>query len=381
MSIRERRHIAINALHIAWGVNAGTETYLSNIISPWYESAPPGAEFTLFCQAAPAWWRGDREYFRVRVISNARSLWRRILLEQCILPLFYYSKYDLVFHPGYVGSWLARVPQVVTIHDAFAWVCPKEVGKAKEVYWKTLIPASARKADLIIADTFATANDIARFCHVRPEKICVVHLAGGHLGDLVPDSAIFQKLRISAGDYFHSVGVFKEIKNPWRILRAYRRYRTECVSSPPKKLVMVGHVGGKRALLIENSARAEPGVILAGRISDNELAALYRHSAGLVFPSLYEGFGLPVLEAQRLGCPVITSNVSCMPEVAGNGAVLVDPMKEEEISSALVSWHHAKPNDLIGRGVANADKFSWTLASESTLTLLMDVLRRRESVR
>jgi glycosyltransferase involved in cell wall biosynthesis len=376
-SIKPKR-IAINALHMAWGVNAGTATYLSNILLPWYESAPPGVEFTLICQVQPEWWRGDRSHFRIHVNEKGRRLVLRFLFEQLILPFSYYPRFALVFHPGYVGSLLARVPQVVTIHDAFAWVCPKEVGRIKTMYWKSLIPASAKRASQIIADTRVTANDVSRFCAIPRDKIRVVHLAGGHLSDLLPDSGIFERLGIVAEEFFHCVGIFKELKNPWRILEAYRRYRETCGSEHPKKLVMVGHIGGASAERIEGSARLMPGVVIAGRISDNELAALYLRSAGLIFASLYEGFGLPILESQRLGCPVITSNLSCMPEVAGEGAILVDPTSVDDIRNALLALCKEKPDALIALGRQNAGTFSWDIASQDTLAVLMDVLAWNE---
>jgi glycosyltransferase involved in cell wall biosynthesis len=373
----EMPNIAINALHMAWNVNAGTATYLSNIIRPWYESADSGLHFTLICQAPPDWWIGDMGHFKLKVIPQGRRLAWRFPIEQLILPFTLYSKFDLIFHPGYIGSLLARVPQVVTIHDAFAWVRPKEVGKIKTIYWKTLIPAAAKRATQIIADTLVTASDISRYCSIPRDKIRVVHLAGGHLSRLSPDSEILSKLGIAGGEFFHCVGIFKDLKNPWNILSAYRHYRQTCGLERPKDLVMVGHIGGKGAKAIENEARHVPGVVIAGRISDNELAALYLNSAGLIFASLYEGFGLPILESQELGCPVITSNLSCMPEVAGKGAILADPSDVDEICKALIALDNGKPKMLVALGQENAESFSWTKASEETLSVLKGALQKR----
>jgi glycosyltransferase involved in cell wall biosynthesis len=376
---RNPRHVAINALHMAWGVNAGTETYLSNIVYPWYVKAPPDIIFTIICQAIPPWWQGERNHFKIRVFTSARRLFGRALLEQIVLPLEVYPDFDLIFHPGYVGSLYTSVAQLITIHDAFAWIRPKEVGLAKSMYWKMLIPASARNARQIIVDTAATATDISKHCSIPLRKISVVHLAGGHLSSIEPDVKLLTKLSIAAGDYFHSVGVFKDLKNPWRILDAYRQYRERCGDSGnPKQLVMAGYIGGKNAVAIEKAARGQPGVVVAGRVSDNELAALYIHSAGLIFPSLYEGFGLPILEAQRLECPVVTSNLSCMPEVAGKGAIFVDPTNIGEITAAFLLLGAGKPARIVELGKENAGSFSWAKASITTLGLVNEVLSHTE---
>ena len=362
---------------MAWGVNAGTSTYLTNIVKPWYELPSPGLCFTLLCQATPEWWQGERSHFTIRIFKRASSLGWRVLYEQVLFPLFRYKSFNLVFHPGYVGCLYGSVPQVVTIHDAFAWVRPKEVGRSKVLYWKTLIPRSARRADRIIADTQVTADDVARFCGISRRKIRVVHLAGGHLSQITPDFDVLGRLGIAESEYFHCVGIFKDLKNPWRIMNAYERYRDQTGSSRPKDLVMVGHIGGKNGIEVAAAARGRPGIIVGARIADSELAALYLRSSGLVFASLYEGFGLPILEAQRLGCPVITSDLSCMPEVAGAGAILVDPDSEESISNAMLALDAGKPGDLIAAGEKNAASFSWAKASAITRDLLLDAMQQR----
>jgi len=370
--LRRQKRIGINALHLAWGVNAGTETYLTNVALPWYESRSHEVRFTLFAQSSPPWWQGERDHFKLVLLPAAKRMWKRIALEQLLLPFSAYKELDLVFHPGYVGSRLARVRQVVTIHDAFAWLFPREIGRARSIYWRTFIPGAARRCVRVIADTRASAADIETFCHISSSNIDVVHLAGGHLDAVVSDGGVLTRLGLSEGEYFHCVGIFKEIKNPWRTLDAYREYRSKCADANPKKLVLVGYVGGSSAARIQQTLGADPGVVIAGRIPDAELAALYAHSAGLVFASLYEGFGLPILEAQRLGCPVLTSNRSCMPEVAGDGAILVDPLDVPDIARGLLALGAGGHADLVALGRDNVRRFSWEAASRATFRIVVD---------
>jgi len=138
-------------------------------------------------------------------------------------------------------------------------------------------------------------------------------------------------------------------------------------------LVLVGHIGGKSGRRILAAASCIPGVMVAGRINDEELAAIYENSAGLIFPSLYEGFGIPILEAQSLGCPVVTASVSSMPEVAGDGAILVNRFNIEDISCAMVDLGRDTPSCLQQEGKKNIERFSWQKASDETLFLIKSI--------
>ena len=369
-------HIGINALHIKWGVNAGTETYLSSVVYPWYQGSIDSVRFTLICSHPPSWWQGEKQHFRLLKYPLATLLIGRIWLEQAVLPLTIHQKLDVLFHPGYVGSLLNNTKQVITVHDQFAWLFPREIGLPRTLYWKTFIPLTSRKADRVIAVSKNTAKDISRFCKISPSKISVIYEAGNHLQKLSDSSSILEVLALQPKDYFICVGFFKEIKNPWRILEAYKRYVSDIPQEYRRKLVLVGYSKGKQSKRIADVARSIEGVIDAGRVSDYELKTLLKESSGLVYSSLYEGFGIPILEAQSLNCPVITSDVSSMPEVAGKGAILVDPYSVEEICNALTQISVTYPIDIIQRGRENLERFSWSRTSQETLDLLVNVAHK-----
>ena len=127
-----------------------------------------------------------------------------------------------------------------------------------------------------------------------------------------------------------------------------------------------------------NFKRQNADIIFTGYISKEDKAALYSGATCLVYPSLYEGFGLPVLEAMKCGCPVLTSNISSLPEVAGQAAILVDPLDVEEIARGLgeVINNQEKREDLINKGFAQAKKFSWEKAAKETLKAYETVAKR-----
>ena len=241
------------------------------------------------------------------------------------------------------------------------------------------MPWGIRLCDRVITVSESTANDLRTYLTVPPGKLVTIHEGGGRLDGVDSDLSVRSQLSLEAGRFFLCVGFFKDIKNPWRILSAYRAYR-EVAGAEVLPLVCTGAVVGHRARRIERAARATPGVRLAGRVSDSALAALYRSATALVFPSLYEGFGLPILEAQSLGCPVITSSVSSMPEVAGSGAILVNPLDEGAIRNALLHLHRPDIRErLIALGRRNRKRFSWERASKETWRLLLEVAQNGRS--
>jgi len=203
-------------------------------------------------------------------------------------------------------------------------------------------------------------------------KIEVIH-EGALQYDIIQSSNILIKNKIIKKEYFHCVGFFKEIKNPFRILEAFQVYKNR-VPRSRVKLVLAGHVGGVSGRKILDIAKSKKDVIYVGRISDSELKTLSQHSLGLVFPSLYEGFGIPILEAQAYGCPVVTANVSSMPEVAGDGAIIVNPLDVNEIANAFKQMECENTSELINYGYKNILRFSWHKASLETMNVLKETL-------
>lgn len=367
--------IGVNALYLNYGANGGTETYFNNIVRPWYESEQNNVCILLLVNSYPAWWGGEKNWFKIKLFPKANNIINRLITEQFIYPLFLSGKIDLLFNLGYVGSLLLTCPQVNTIHDTFAWVYPKEIGFYKVVYWRCFIPPTARIAKKIIAVSKSTAKDIVKYCGISNDKIAVIH-EGGLQFSTSQHTKILEKYNILPKSFFHCVGFFKGIKNPYRIIEAFRAYKLKEPLSKVK-LVLAGHVGDKKGMRILHFAENIKDVIYVGRISDSDLKVLYKNSLGLIFPSLYEGFGIPILEAQEYGCAVVTANVSSMPEVAGDGAILVNPLDVDGIANALKYLEFEDTCGLIDLGYKNVSRFSWRKASDQTMNALKSSLASR----
>lgn len=367
-------NIIVNALFVRPGINGGTETYCNEICRRWYENSDhsSGTSFTHFCTSRPEWGSADRPGYQFIETGSAQGRVSRIVFEQFRLPRII-KKGSVVFSPGYVGLLSKRHAQVITVHDAYAWTQPEKAGRLRTQYWRLMIPATIRRAKAVIAVSHSTARDLATCLHLSESVIEVVHEAGNHVHRCREDPEVIRSANPDSNGYLLAVGIFKRVKNPERILHSYIEYRERCVASGlrPRDLVLCGRALGSYASALAMHAISIDGIRLLGRVDDASLKSLYMHASGLIFVSLYEGFGLPILEAQELRCPVVTGNCSSMPEVAGKGAIVVPVDDPSAIASAMIQLHDRDIVESLRRdGFENCTGFDWDRSANKTLEIL-----------
>ncbi|MDD3925035.1 MAG: glycosyltransferase family 1 protein [bacterium] len=295
----------------------------------------------------------------------------RIIWEQAALPgLIRRLKTDVFHAPGFVLPLAAATPSVLTIFDMTFFSHSDKHELVKQVYFKHLIPPSAKKADIIITISESASEEIQRYLDVDAGKIRVTCLAAGSMFHPRNPDSVKETLRSLdlPGRFILSVGTLEPRKNIPALLEAYADLPDSLRSSYP--LVLAGKAGWGReslqdradALGIRNRLR------FTGYLTDDQLADLYAAASLFVYPSLYEGFGLPVLEAMASGTPVLTSSVSSMPEVAGDAALLVDPNDRGAISRGIVTvlTDPALSEEMIARGLERAAQFSWEKTAAET---------------
>lgn len=272
-----------------------------------------------------------------------------------------------VFHAwDYLQPPAAKAKLVTTIHDLTALKFPMYHHSLTVEAQKNRLKWVRREAQMIIADSKSAKEDIMELLGIPEKKIAVIYLAAAEnykqfqqLGDeprLVEIIRVRKKYGIT-GDYFLSVGTVEPRKNLKRVMEAFTISREKL---GVQTMVVAGRAGwGEQLMPMEN-------VLLLGKIQNEDLPALYAGAAALVYPSLYEGFGLPLLEAMSVGCPVIASEISSLAEVAGKAGVLVEPEKVESIAAGmgLVLENRRK---FIELGYKQAEKFSWQKTAEETL--------------
>lgn len=266
---------------------------------------------------------------------------------------------------------------VVTIHDLIplldepAWANPHERN-----YYRETIASILRKSSAIIADSGSTKNSITERFRWCEEKIRVIPLAAGpQFTEKPADRSLLAKYGLADGEkpFMISVGVFSERKNVPFFLEAFAALPKETRES--MNILLTGNRRKNKPYpqILDCIARKrlEKNVHIVPNIPQNDLITLYSMARCLVFPSLYEGFGLPVLEAMQCGCPVITSNASSLPEVAGDAAVYIDPRDPASLLAALqkVLGDEVVRKKLKVDGLARAAVFSW----ERTATMTHDV--------
>ena len=349
----------------------GTERYSREVVEAMLRSG--GHRFRLYTRA-PILDAGAAE---VVVIPRAR-LWTHLGLG----PEVGRRPPDALFIPAHVlpiGVGLARRPRaVVTVHDLGYRYFPSAHPLRQRLYLDVGTWFSARRAAAIAADSRACAVDLTRFYGIAPEKITVAYpgpipsvtLAPGRRG------AILAELGLADRAFVLFVGTLQPRKNLRRLLLAMALPALAQVD-----LVVAGGRGwgGEDLEAVAREAGLGARAHFLGYVSDETKAALLQGARGLAMPSLHEGFGFPVLEAQMAGTPVVASNTSSLPEAAGNGAILVDPLDPAAIAAglAVAVGDDAVRVDLIARGRVNVDRFSWDTCARQILSLLVPEGSRR----
>ncbi len=288
--------------------------------------------------------------------------------------------FDLFHGLNFVLPPLARAVGVVTVHDLNFMVDPRWVPGRLGRFLRRAVPASVRRAGLVVADSRATAADIVRFLKVDPNVIRVVY--GGVDPPETPDPAaenLLEAFGLEPG-YILFIGRVEPRKNLPGLIAAYNllRQKYPAITRP---LVIVGAPGW----LYDDFLAALGASPFRGDIrwlrglSDSQVAALLSRAGVLVYPSFYEGFGLPVLEAMAAGVPVVTSNRASLPEVAGDAAWLVDPEDPAAIADAVreALTDEAARARAVAAGRERAAKFTWEAAAETLLGVYREVLGGR----
>jgi glycosyltransferase involved in cell wall biosynthesis len=267
---------------------------------------------------------------------------------------------------------------VVTIHDLITRIFPRTFPIKQRLVQNTLLPFILSKADKISVDSLSTKNDVMKFYPKYAEKIKVIY--EGVEPRFYPRTKdevieILEKYKIHF-KYFLFLGTLEPRKNIVRLIEAFIKLKREGNVEP--KLVITGRKGWLYKEILEKIQQSSlsQDIVFTGFVDDEDLPYLYSGAEMFLYPSLYEGFGLPVLEAMACGTPVITSNLSSLPEVAGEAGILIDPLKVEEIFLAMEKLSKDKElrEELQKKGLERAKLFSWKRAAKETLELYKEML-------
>lgn len=373
----KQKLIGIDASRAALGRRTGTEAYATHLIR---ELIPLAAEREhrlrlYFNQAPPAELFATGSHVETVVIPFAR-LWTHIRLAREL----HQRPTDLFFTPAHVIPLSYRGPAVATVHDLGFHYFPRAHTRFQRFYLRWSTGHNARRSRQLLADSQATRDDLQRFYNVAPERVSVVYPGIDPLLEPVQHPEILQEVQKRFGikeRYLLYLGTIQPRKNIERLVEAYVQ------SGVQIPLLLAGQAGWLADPILaaiarhQHASQAGQRIQLAGYIAEEDKAALLSGATALLFPSLYEGFGFPILEAQRCHTAVLCANNSSQPEVAGDAALLVDAEDTGAICDGIrrLVDDSALRQKLVKAGEQNVKRFDWKQAA----TAVMDILEQAAS--
>ncbi|MGI8801899.1 MAG: glycosyltransferase family 4 protein [Solirubrobacteraceae bacterium] len=374
-----RAHVGLNLVFLVPGETGGMEVAARELIVALVAQAPE-VRFTAFVnrEAAAAgggpW--GDL-IPQVVVPVHARSRVQWVAGEQTLLPaLAGRAGLDVLHSLGSTAPGWSAARRVVTIHDLIYLRFPAAHAGIRDLGMRVLVPLAARRADLVIADSESTRADLIGELGLAREKVEVIPLGLGRVQRIAGLDAQATRARFGLGD--RRVVLSLSAKRPHKNLGALIGALGRIAPERRPVLVLPGYSTWHESELRERAAAAgvSDDVRFVSWLEDSELEGLWGVSDAFVFPSLYEGFGLPVLEAMARGVPVACSDRSSLPEVAGGAALLFDPDREDAIAGAIdrLLDDPGEARRLRAAGIARAAEFTWERAARETLAVYARVL-------
>jgi glycosyltransferase involved in cell wall biosynthesis len=338
-------------------------------LAAWLPRVAPAERFTVFrARRGRQPWAPPAGVRQRRLLTPPHHRW-----EQVLLPLeLATERLDLLHGPDFLVPRRRRCPAVVTVHD-LAFLRYPEILTAESRRYYSQVRDVVAGVELVIADSRHTAADVQELLGVPAARVRVVHLAPtpAPAADAAAVAALRQRYELD-GPFLLYVGTLEPRKNLGVLLRAFERVGP----AEPARLVLAGPRGWLDEPIVTQAARLGERVRLLGRVPAGDLGALYAAATAFVFPSLYEGFGLPPLEAMAAGTPVVAARTSSLPEVLGGAALYVAPDDEEGLGEALreVLGDAALRARLRDRGLARAAEFSWERTAAATLAVYREAV-------
>jgi len=344
---------------------SGTGVYTWSLVEQL--AAEPDVDLVVFSRGGRL---GIEQDDRVRVVPlpDFGSIVTRIGWEQTRLGRLAAAEgVDVLWSPGYVGPLRPRVTSVVTIHDMYYATFPEALSSTRRLYYRLCVPRSAKAAAAVIAVSQSTADDIAKYVDGIDSRIHTIHEAPR-------DLPYGREPRLRSRPYFLVTASVTKNKN------------IESVESALKLMVGAGHdvevvvAGGDPFGILGDVMQASPvadRLVLEIAISDDELVSLLKGAVGLLAPSHYEGFNLPVLEAQMAGTPVIASSAGALAEVLRDSSLTIDPDDPQTLAAAMTALldDDQLRLELAAKGAKNVQRFSWSRAARELVDVVEAVVR------
>jgi glycosyltransferase involved in cell wall biosynthesis len=293
--------------------------------------------------------------------SNNFLIW-----EQVELPFYLFKKNNpLLLNFTGLGP-IFYSNKIITIHDLSFWINPNWFSKSYSFYYKIFTPISAKNSKRIFTVSEFSKNEISRLLKINTRHINVLYNAPFNINK----KSISREIRSNERPFFLTVSSLDPRKNLISLIKAFKELdldiELKIVGSPNNRIFSKQNVG---------SSEVPSNIYFTGYLKDKDLINLYQTALGFIYPSLYEGFGLPPVEAMSYGCPVITSNRTSLPEVCNDAALYIDPLDIEDIKSSIIKIYKDEGlrNSLVKKGFYNIERFSWDKSAKTVLKLVKEL--------
>lgn len=370
----------------------GISEYAFQLLSRFAQYQVSGIKYQVYLKSEPLpHLPKENKNWQYRVLKPGK-LWTQWRLP---LDLFWNNpKPDVFFSPTHYAPRFSPVPTVVSVMDLSYLYFPELFNKSDLLQLKSWTKYSVKQARKILTISNSSKDDIIKEYKVASKNVVVTHLGIKEPVSFTPHIYSMNELQAKYGlsdNYILFVGTLQPRKNIKRLIEAFskvikssiRQAQDKNVESQKEKdleLVIVGRRGWLYEEILETPKKLgiEDRVKFLENVADDELPYFYKNAICFVLPSLYEGFGLPVLEAMKQGCPVITSNISSLPEAGGDAALYVDPEDIDDIAKKITQLVKDEKlrKELIEKGRAQVKKFSWEKTAKETLAVLEEVAKQ-----
>lgn len=289
-------------------------------------------------------------------------LWEQLILSRI-------SREELLLNLCNTGPILKR-NQVTIIHDVAVYANPNTFSKAFRIWYKIMFKAMAIFTKKIVTISKFSKSELIKYLSIPEERLGIISEGKEQILRIKPDYSILNRYKLKNKSYLLAVGSLNPNKNFNAIIKAAK--------SLPKNLKLVIAGGSNSKVFRSDLKQSEVDAIFVGYITDEELKALYENAFCFIYPSFYEGFGLPPLEAMACGCPVISSNTSSLPEICNDAVIYIDPYQPQQIVEQInrMLLDPSLRNEIIIKGLKQAEKFSWKKALQELFWYIEEVLAK-----
>jgi len=351
----------------------GVSVYTQNLLYWFQKWAKKDLVFKIFLRHKPLeTLPQETDYFKYQVIKG-NFLWSQLFLP---LNLYFLNKIDVFFSPAHYAPRFCPSSLVVTIHDLSYFYYPEEFLKKDLYQLKNWTKYSIEKAKKVIAVSKTTKKDLMKWYNIPDEKIQVIYNGFEKNASKlkIENLKLIKNLKLKTENYLLFVGTLQPRKNLLILIDAFGKF---VKTNKDFKLVITGKKGWLYEQIFQKvkDLKLEKKIIFTDHVSDQELTWLYQNAFCLVMPSLYEGFGIPLLEAMSNSCPVVSSFSSSLPEVGGDACLYFDPQNSADLVDKInqLMKDDQLRNDLIQKGKERVKLFSWRKSAEETLKVIKSV--------